>query len=70
MLRASNDVRYTMIVGVCSMWFCRILCGIFLGKYMGLKTMGVWIAMIIDWIVRSIFFVYRYRSEKWKKFSL
>lgn len=70
MLRAANDVKYTMIVGVCSMWLCRILCGVYLGKYMGLKAMGIWIAMIIDWIVRSGFFVYRYLSGKWKNRSL
>ena len=64
--RAANDVKYTMVVGVCSMWFCRILFGIFLGKYMGLKTIGIWIAMIIDWAVRSGFFVYRYISGKWE----
>ena len=69
-LRAANDVKYTMIVGVCSMWLCRILFGIFLGKYMGLKTIGVWIAMIIDWIIRSVFFVYRYISGKWKNKEL
>lgn len=70
MLRAANDVRYTMIVGVCSMWLCRILCGIFLGKYLGLKAMGIWIAMIIDWVVRSIFFIIRYQSGKWKNRTL
>ena len=69
-LRAANDVRYTMTVGVCSMWCCRILFGIILGKYVGLKTMGVWIAMIIDWVVRSTFFIYRYVSGKWKDKTL
>lgn len=65
MLRAANDVRYTMIVGVGSMWLCRILCGIVLAKYMKLMAMGIWIAMIMDWIVRSVFFVCRYKSGKW-----
>lgn len=69
-LRAANDVRYTMIVGVCSMWLCRILCGIIIGKYLGLKAFGVWIAMIIDWAVRSLFFVYRYLGGKWKNRQL
>lgn len=69
-LRAANDVRFTMIVGVCSMWFCRILCGIIIGKYLGLKAFGVWVAMIIDWAVRSIFFVYRYLGGKWENRKL
>ncbi len=65
-LRAANDARYTMIVGVCSMWLCRIICGIMLGKYLNLMAFGIWIAMIIDWCVRSVCFAYRYKSNKWK----
>lgn len=64
-LRAANDVSYTMVVGVASMWIIRIGFGVFLGKYMNLGLYGVWIAMICDWYVRSIFFVYRYRKDKW-----
>ncbi len=69
-LRAASDVKFTMIVGVCSMWLCRILCGIFIGKYLGMMAFGVWIAMIIDWIVRSVFFVRRYISGKWMRRKL
>lgn len=58
-LRAANDAQYTMIVGVCSMWLCRIVVGVVLAKYIGLKTFGTWIAMVIDWVVRSLFFVIR-----------
>jgi len=65
-LRASNDVRYTMIVGVGSMWITRIGFGILLSKYVKLGMFGVWVAMIIDWIVRSIFFVARYKGHKWE----
>ena len=33
---------------------------------MGLGLFGVWIAMVIDWVVRGIFFEWRYLSGKWK----
>lgn len=69
-LRAANDVKYTMIVGIFSMWLCRIMFGVFLGKYMELKAMGIWIAMIIDWVVRSAFFVSRYIRGSWKNRKL
>lgn len=65
-LRASNDVRYTMIIGVGSMWIIRIGFGIFLSKYMNMGMFGVWAAMIIDWVIRSIFFVSRYMGNKWE----
>ena len=38
------------------------------GVAMGLGAIGVWIAMIIDWIVRISFFVTRFFSGKWKTF--
>jgi putative MATE family efflux protein len=65
-LRASNDARYTMVVGVGSMWIFRIVCGIFLAKYMNIGVFGVWIAMIIDWFIRSILFEMRYKGHSWE----
>jgi putative MATE family efflux protein len=65
-LRASNDVRYSMIVSVGSMWIFRIGFGILLSRDMQFGMFGVWIAMIIDWIVRTIFFTYRYKGHKWE----
>jgi len=65
-LRASNDVRYTMIVSVSSMWIVRIGFGIVLSKYFSIGMFGVWVAMIIDWIVRSAFFIIRYKGGKWE----
>lgn len=64
-LRAANDAKYTMVVGVLSMWIFRIVCGYILGKYLGFGVFGVWVAMIIDWIVRSVFFIIRYRGNSW-----
>ncbi len=66
-LRAAGDVTFTMIVSVASMWIFRILCAWFLGVYMGWGLVAVWIAMIVDWIVRSIFFIVRYKGGKWKR---
>lgn len=64
-LRASNDVRYTMVVAIFSMWVFRILFSYILGKWLGWGAVGVWIAMVMDWIFRIIMFVYRYFSGKW-----
>lgn len=66
-LRAAGDVTFTMIVCVVSMWTFRIFCAYVLGVWMGFGVVGVWTAMIVDWAVRMIFFVIRYKSGKWKK---
>lgn len=64
-LRAANDAKYTMIVSIVSMWTFRYCFSFFLARNLGFGLVGVWMAMIIDWFVRSIFFIYRYVSNKW-----
>lgn len=65
--RAGGDAQYPMIVGIVSMWTCRIALSYVIGRNLGLGVFGVWVAMTIDWVVRTIFFVYRYFSGKWIK---
>lgn len=65
-LRASNDVTYCMIISILSMWICRIGLSYVLGVYLEMGVFGVWVAMTIDWGVRSVMFVIRYLSGKWQ----
>lgn len=65
-LRAASDVKYTMTVSLLSMWVFRIILGFVLGKYMGMGVFGIWVAMILDWCVRCVFFLHRYFHGKWK----
>ena len=65
-LRASNDVKFTMWVGIGSMLACRIFGSWLLCVHFGLGATGVWIAMVIDWVCRTAFFVPRTMSGKWK----
>ena len=65
-LRAANDVKYTMWVGIFSMLACRILGSWVLCVHFGWGATGVWIAMVIDWVCRTSFFVPRVLSGKWK----
>lgn len=65
-LRASNDVKYTMIVSIFSMWTFRIVSSYIIGKWLGLGAIGVWIAMIMDWGFRVICFTIRFFRGKWK----
>lgn len=67
-LRAAGDAKYTMYVGVASMFAARVVGAYMLGTVMGLGVVGTRIAMYIDWVVRIVFFVIRYRSGKWTKY--
>ena len=62
-LRAANDVMFTMIVAILSMWIFRIGASVVIAKWLGLGVLGVWIAMTIDWFVRAIIFVIRYKYK-------
>lgn len=64
-LRAAGDSKFTMTVSVLSMWTFRIGASYLLVYVFHLGLMGVWYAMFIDWIVRSIVFAIRYKSGKW-----
>ena len=67
MLRACNDVRYPMAVSIFSMFVFRIGFSYILGIQYSMGAIGVWIAMVIDWIFRIICFVVRYLRGDWKK---
>lgn len=65
-LRAASDVRYTMIVSLASMALFRIVFSYILGVGFGWGAVGVWVAMVLDWVCRIICYVIRYRSGKWE----
>lgn len=66
-LRAAGDVTFTMVVAVSSMWICRIFMAYVLASYMQMGIFGVWIAMTLDWLVRSICFTTRIYTGRWLK---
>ena len=65
--RAAGDVVMPMAVAIASMWIFRLAFAYILGIYMGLGLMGVWIAMTIDWVFRSICFAVRFKGHKWER---
>lgn len=67
-LRAAGDAKFTMVVGVLSMFLTRITLAYLLGTVCHMYVLGVYFAMFSDWVVRIICFVYRWKSEKWKNF--
>ena len=70
-LRAANDVRFTMVVSIASMAILRVGASWLLCVHFGMGAVGVWIAMVLDWICRTAFFVGRMVGGKWKtKYAL
>ena len=67
MLRACNDVKYTMVVSIFSMITFRIGFSYLFGVHMGWMAVGVWAAMVIDWVFRVLCFVGRYLAGTWRE---
>ena len=81
-LKATSDVKYVMWVAILSMIIVRVgLCFVLVDdaltplfeKWFGsgfeLGAFGYWIAMCADWVVRSVLFVTRLLTGRWKKAS-
>lgn len=69
-LRAASDVKFCMILSIISMWVFRIAFSYIIGVRMGMGVLGVWIAMTIDWAVRAVLFIIRYRGKRWQHKSI
>ena len=66
-LRAANDVQFTMRIGIASMLIVRVGLSWILCVVFQMGALGVWLAMVADWIVRIAFFLPRILSGKWKQ---
>lgn len=73
-LKATSDVKYVMWCAIISMALMRVgLCFILTtDKIAGLPKLGAfgyWIGMCADWVLRSILFMSRLLSGRWRKAS-
>ena len=69
-LRSAGDVKYSMFVGIISMLIFRLGSAYLFGIIFDLGIIGVWIAMGADWACRSVLFMTRFVSAKWKEYKL
>ena len=69
-MRAAGDVRFAMIISVVSMWIFRIGAAYLFAGPLGIGAMGVWLAMVCDWLFRAVVFSIRWLSGKWKAYRV
>lgn len=63
--RAVGDGLYSTIVTLIVMWVVRVFGGYVLGVWCGMGALGIWIAMVLDWVVRVGIFVVHFKGDKW-----
>jgi putative MATE family efflux protein len=76
-LRAAGDVLFTMSISLVSMFVFRLgfsyllaPAALFGHPMLNMGLAGVWLAMCLDWIVRSLVFGVRFLRGKWKRFQV
>ena len=69
-LRAAGDVKFCMFISIFSMVVFRILFSVVFGIWLGWGAIGVWTAMVIDWIFRAALFVWRFVQGKWLEYKV
>ena len=65
-LRACGDVVVPTVITAVSMWVFRVGGGWFLGRFLGLGVLGVYLGMCADWLFRGVVFTVRYRRGRWR----
>jgi len=65
-LRAAGDAKHTMYVGAGCMLVFRLGSALLFGMVLGWGIIGVWVAMGMDWLARSVCFILRYRKKSWQ----
>lgn len=65
-LKGAGDARYTMVTSIIGMWLFRITLGYLLAITLKIGLIGIFLGMYIDWTVRGILYVIRFKSGKWK----
>lgn len=69
-LRAAGDVKFTMYVSVFSTIAGRLLLSYLLGIVLNMGVIGIAVAMVCDWVIRAVIFIWRQKSGKWKTFEV
>ena len=64
-LRAAGDVMYSTVVSVASLFIGRIAIGYVLTIVLGFGVPGVWLGMMLEWLIRAVLLRHRVAGDKW-----
>ncbi|MGX7031283.1 MATE family efflux transporter [Vagococcus zengguangii] len=65
-LRAVGDGAFTTKVSLTTMWLFRVGVGYIVGIKLGYGLIGLFTIMTLEWALRSLIFIWRFRSGKWQ----
>ena len=69
-LQATGDIKFPMMIGICSMWAIAFGFGFFLAVILKLGLIGIWIGMALDEDIRAVVFFFRWKLGRWRYIRL
>ena len=69
-LRAAGDVKFTMWASLFATVVCRTFLSFLLAKWMWMGVIGIALAMVLDWCIKAVLDIVRFRSGKWAQHSI
>jgi putative MATE family efflux protein len=69
-LRGAGDTGFIMFATIAGMWFVRLPVAALLAAVVKTEIRYVWSVMIVDWLVRMILLLWRYRKESWGRLEI
>jgi putative MATE family efflux protein len=66
-LRGAGDTRSVLRITAACVWIVRLGTAVIFIFVFHLGLLGAWLAMSLDWIIRAIYLVLRFRSGAWKE---
>ena len=69
-LIAAGDVYYPVLTTLTFSWVVAVGGSYILGVKLGLGLQGVWLARMMDELIRAVIFAIRFKSCKWKNKSM
>ena len=64
-LRGGGDTRFLMLADILFLWLASIPLGYLCGLVWHLSPFWIYAALKIDWVIKSIWCIFRLRSKKW-----
>ena len=64
-LKGGGDTRWPFYISLIGMWVVRLTLAVVAIKVFGVGLAGIWIPMAIDWTVRMLICLRRYKGKKW-----
>ena len=64
-LRGGGDTGFLMVADVLFMWLCSVPLGYIVGIEVGASAFWVYLALKVDYAIKSIWCCFRLKSRKW-----